>query len=603
MKKWIVVFVICTLIACSLLTLTVSASTPNVQLPSATVYMQAEYGTEYWFDITLSNVSVGKDITNGNYHGWCVQKDMKMSDAQHGVKLKSSYDFDNLSIGFQNIGQENWNKINYIINHRDGVSRNNTQMAIWNITDNVDLSTYNDSRALVNAANLNGQNFTPTIGEKLAVPLVGVRTIQLAFLELTVPGFEGLVWKDTNKNGLQNSNEPGISGVTVRLYTSNDTLSQTTTTNSQGIYSFDNVLPGDYYLQFTIKDGYTFSSRNVGTDDTIDSDADNAGKTSTFTVLTNNETITIWDAGMYVSESEVTPTPPEDVQPSHNIRPTADVSAGEPYRGFINSSIIFNGSKSYDLEGGRIISYRWNFGDGSPNGTGEITTHLYTTPGDYNVSLLVTDNEFATSIDTTIAHITLGNNPPTVPEISGPLSGHVSVSSQYTVLSSDPDGDNLQYVIDWGDGQQETSPAVTSGHSYQFNHQWTTTGFYQIKAYAKDTTYENKSGNVTMTIAIDVKFVGSLGYLIDQNGDGTFDRFYNNATGTETAVTQQTSGNYLIDSNEDGTYDLLYDTASGQTQPYSEQPLLVYAIIILAILVIVFLLIFYLLRKRRRPQQ
>ena len=605
MKKWIVVFVMCTLIACSALTINVAASVPTVRLPSATVYIKAEYGTDYWFDMTLTDVSLGQDITNGNYHGWCVQKDMKMSNAIHGVKLKSSYDFDNLSVGFQNIGRENWNKINYIINHRDVVSpivsRNNTQMAIWNITDKVDLTNYSDSRALVNAANLYGQDFTPTIKEKLAVPIIGVDTIQLAFLELIVPGFEGLVWKDTNKDGLQNSNEQGLPGVTVSLYTSNGTLTQTTTTNSQGIYSFENVLPAEYYLQFTLKEGYTFSLQNVGADDTIDSDADNTGKTGTFTVVTNNETITIWDAGMYIPDSVVTPTPHEDVQPSHNVRPTADVSAGEPYRGFINSTITFNGSKSYDLEGGRIISYRWNFGDGSPNGTGEITTHLYAAPGDYNVSLLVTDNEFATSIDTTIVHITLGNNPPFVPEISGPLFGHARIPYQYTILATDPDGDTIRYIIDWGNGSlPETSPLFESGQNIQSTHLWATPGFYTIQAKAQDMYMENSS-IITMRIAIDVLYLNDFGYLIDNNSDGTFDQYHNNATGTKTGVKLQ-NDNYLLDNNGDGTYDLIYNPTTDQTQPYSEQPLLVYAIIILAILVIVGLLIFYLMRKRGRPQ-
>lgn len=598
MKKWIVIFVMCTLITCTALTLSASASKPTVRLPSSIAYIHATYGALYWFDITLSGIAPGHDITNGIYPGWCVQKDMKMSDSDHPVYLISSYDFNNLSTGFQNIGQVNWNKINYIINHRQGTSRNDTQMAIWNITDNVDISTYNDSKALINDANQNGQNFTPTIGQKLAVPLVGRNTIQLAFLELTIPGFEGLVWKDTNKDGIQNSNELGMPGITVSLFQSNGNLSQTKTTNSQGIYSFENVLLGEYYLQFDRTAGYTFSPQNVGIDDTIDSDADSTGKTSIFTVITNNETITIWDAGMYLPESDVTPTPSQDVTPSHNINPTADVSAGEPYRGFINSTITFNGSASYDQDG-RIVAYHWNFGDGT-NGTGEITTHIYTASGDYNVSLLVRDEKSSQDIDTTIAHITSGNNPPSPPDISGPLSGNVNVSYQYAINSTDSNGDALSYVIDWGDGQNDTSPSVADGQSIVTAHQWNAPGFYEIQVYAQDPY--NKSGISKLIVAIGVKFVGNLGYFIDQNGDSIFDQFHNNATGTETGVNQQTDGNYLIDSNGDGTYDLLYNAASGQTQPYSETPMLMYLTIILAILVIVFVLIFYLIRKRNRLQ-
>lgn len=52
----------------------------------------------------------------------------------------------------------------------------------------------------------------------------------------------------------------------------------------------------------------------------------------------------------------------------------------------------FNASKSYDPDGD-IISYNWNFGDSTSNQTGMITTHIFMLPGEYTVTLTVTDNE------------------------------------------------------------------------------------------------------------------------------------------------------------------------------------------------------------------
>lgn len=600
MKKWIAVVVMCTLISCSVLTIPVMAAEQTVLLPSSDVTINAEYGTNYWFDFTLSDVpSAYYDVENGTYSGWCVDKDLEMSrGVNHQVILKSSFDTI-IGDGFDGLP---WHKINYIINHRDGYSRNNTQIAIWYFTNNVNISSYGDAQALVDAANENGVNYVPESGQKLAIPILpAVSWIQPAFLEIIIPqpSLQGFVWYDTNGDGIQDGTEEGIGGVTVNLYNSNNVSKGATQTISEGIYSFGSLEPGSYYLQFSLKSGHIFTLKDVG-NDTLDSDADTTtGKTAIFDIPVNQEeSITNWDAGMYKKSSGGTPSPPEE-EPQKNTPPTADATVGEPYQGLINSTITFNGSRSYDLDG-RIVSWRWNFGDGT-NGTGETTTHTYALPRDYNVSLIVTDNAFAMDTYTTIAHITLGKNPPDIPEISGPISGHARVSSQYTVLSTDPDEDNLQYVIDWGDGQQETSPSVANGESYQFNHQWATPGFYTIQAYAKD--MYNTSENATMTITIDVKQVGTLGYLIDQNGDSVFDKFHNDATGKETGVNRQTNGKYLIDSNGDGTYDLLFDTANGQTQPYSEQPLIMYLVIILAILIIVFLLIFYVMRKRKRPQQ
>jgi hypothetical protein len=54
------------------------------------------------------------------------------------------------------------------------------------------------------------------------------------------------------------------------------------------------------------------------------------------------------------------------------------------------TEVEFNGSASYDPDG-EIVEYYWNFGDGS-HGFGEFSNHRYTVPGEYNVTLTVTDN-------------------------------------------------------------------------------------------------------------------------------------------------------------------------------------------------------------------
>ncbi len=55
-----------------------------------------------------------------------------------------------------------------------------------------------------------------------------------------------------------------------------------------------------------------------------------------------------------------------------------------------NQTITFDASDSYDPDG-VIISYQWDFGDRT-TGLGKYPTHIYTTPGEYTVTLIVTDN-------------------------------------------------------------------------------------------------------------------------------------------------------------------------------------------------------------------
>ena len=44
------------------------------------------------------------------------------------------------------------------------------------------------------------------------------------------------------------------------------------------------------------------------------------------------------------------------------------------------------------------------------------------------------------------------NNPPLAPTLSGPSSGQRGVLYNFTVVTTDPDDDDVYYCVDWGDG-------------------------------------------------------------------------------------------------------------------------------------------------------
>jgi hypothetical protein len=110
------------------------------------------------------------------------------------------------------------------------------------------------------------------------------------------------VWNDENMDGIQDTGEEGISDVPVNLYDCMDSLIASTTTGNDGFYLFNNLTPGDYYVEFIAPSGYFFSPPDQGGDDERDSDADPATGKTICTTLEAGESQLRWDAGLYMEE-------------------------------------------------------------------------------------------------------------------------------------------------------------------------------------------------------------------------------------------------------------------------------------------------------------
>ena len=83
----------------------------------------------------------------------------------------------------------------------------------------------------------------------------------------------GTVFLDRNDDSLDNADDGDVEGVTVVLITNKGAEVGRTTTDAEGNYLFENVAPGTgYRVLFANVDGTTFVEKNVGNDDTIDSD-------------------------------------------------------------------------------------------------------------------------------------------------------------------------------------------------------------------------------------------------------------------------------------------------------------------------------------------
>ena len=120
-----------------------------------------------------------------------------------------------------------------------------------------------------------------------------------------------MIWYDKNANGIQDTGEAGVAGVTVELRDNTGTFGNvvaTTTTDANGKYLFSNLNPGDYHIDVqenTLPAGFIFTRPNQGTSDGVDSDV---YSTANFplnygimanTTLSAGENDLSWDAGVY----------------------------------------------------------------------------------------------------------------------------------------------------------------------------------------------------------------------------------------------------------------------------------------------------------------
>lgn len=133
------------------------------------------------------------------------------------------------------------------------------------------------------------------------------RSWDMGIVSTTRASLGDYVWNDLNQNGIQDSNEPGVSGVTVTLFDNNNVAVSKTITDANGYYLFSNLLPGTYNVGFgTIPASSVFTVQNAaGSTADNNSDADPAtGKTANF-ALTAGQAKRDIDAGLVSLKASV----------------------------------------------------------------------------------------------------------------------------------------------------------------------------------------------------------------------------------------------------------------------------------------------------------
>ncbi len=236
-----------------------------------------------------------------------------------------------------------------------------------------------------------------------------------------------------------------------------------------------------------------------------------------------------------------------------NARPEARIDAFPP-AGAGPLTVRFSGNRSADRDGS-IVSYRWDFGDGS-FGTGISPEHTYTRPGTPYATLIVTDDRGATGADRVT--ITIGNSAPVakavaIPSGSDPLAVTFDGSDSF-----DPDGFIRSYAWNFGDG--------STGETSRTDHVYRTPGTYRAVLTVTDDNGMTGQGEVQITVGNKLPLArmvvsppeGSAPLLVRFEGSGSTDPDDteltmewtfgdgNSATGSTVSHTYEKEGTYPV---------------------------------------------------------
>lgn len=159
------------------------------------------------------------------------------------------------------------------------------------------------------------------------------------------------------------------------------------------------------------------------------------------------------------------------------------------------NDVHVDGSESSDPDG-TVEDYDWDWGDGSPHGSGETAEHTYAAgpPKTYTITLTVTDDD--NTEDTFTRDVEIGGNDKPIARftVTNVDKGFVELTG---APSSDPDGTVDFYAWDFGDGitySNSSAPATS--------HYFPADGTYTVRLTVTDNG--GKTDFVEHQVTVDV---------------------------------------------------------------------------------------------------
>ncbi|MFA6908054.1 MAG: PKD domain-containing protein, partial [Candidatus Micrarchaeia archaeon] len=134
------------------------------------------------------------------------------------------------------------------------------------------------------------------------------------------------------------------------------------------------------------------------------------------------------------------------------------------------------------------------------------TTQTYTALGGQTITLGVCEasvgsgNNAGKWAKLTYSISSPANQPPAITTLGGPASLAVGQSGTWTLAASDPDGINLQYAVNWGDGNSDPAVSFTTFQQRYSYHSYSQPGTYTVAVTVTDAAGATVQSTITTTV-------------------------------------------------------------------------------------------------------
>ena len=174
-----------------------------------------------------------------------------------------------------------------------------------------------------------------------------------------------------------------------------------------------------------------------------------------------------------------------------------------PYYGLTHQSLQFTGDVSGEHP---PFTWQWTFGDGATSEE-QNPTHTYLSPGEYAITVTVTDANGESFSTPSSAWIQETNQPPETPIITGPRRIAKGETCWINLTVHDPDG-GVIYI--WEESCFNINPNIwvgpfSSDQNLPMHGYWDETGTFTVRAKAKD-PYGAESDWATLTVTVPYSY-------------------------------------------------------------------------------------------------